>query len=51
MKVSKQIILFSIMGMLMMSCATSGPMYSEMVDSTPQITSATAEFIFIALPL
>ena len=40
MKVIKQIILFSIMGMLMMSCATSGPMYSEMVDSTPQITSA-----------
>ena len=40
MKVIKQIILFSIMGMLMMSCATSGPMYSEMVDSTPQIISA-----------
>ena len=40
MKVIKQIILFSIMGMLMMSCATSGPMYSEMVDSTPPLTSA-----------
>jgi len=40
MKVIKQIILFSIIGLSMMSCATSGPMYSEMVDSTPPVTSA-----------
>jgi hypothetical protein len=40
MKAIKHIILFSIMGMLMMSCATSGPMYSEMVDSTPPVPGA-----------
>lgn len=38
MKVMKQIILFSIIGLLMMSCATSGPKYSEMVNSTPSLS-------------
>jgi hypothetical protein len=40
MKVIKQIIFFSMIGLLMTSCATSGPMYSEMVDSTPQLTGS-----------
>jgi hypothetical protein len=40
MKAIKQIILFSIIGLLMVSCATSGPKYSEMADSTPQLTGA-----------
>jgi hypothetical protein len=40
MKAIKQIILFSIIGLLMVSCATSGPKYSEMADSTPSITGA-----------
>ena len=34
MRVIKQIILFGVVGLLMMSCATSGPKYSEMADST-----------------
>jgi hypothetical protein len=42
MKAIKQIILFSIIGLLMISCATSGPKYSEMADSTPPISGANA---------
>ena len=42
MKVVKQIVLFSIIGLLMVSCATSGAKYSEMVDSTPPISDAKA---------
>jgi hypothetical protein len=38
MKVIKQIILFGVIGLLMMSCATSGPKYSEMADSTPPLS-------------
>jgi hypothetical protein len=38
MKVMKQIILFSFIGLLMMNCATSGPKYSEMVNSTPPLS-------------
>jgi len=38
-KAIRQIILFSIIGLLMVSCATSGPKYSEMADSTPPIPS------------
>ena len=40
MKVIKQIILLAVIVPLMMSCATSGPKYSEMVDSTPPVTNA-----------
>jgi hypothetical protein len=40
MKTIKQIIFFSIIGLLMISCATSGPKYSEMADSTPPIASS-----------
>jgi hypothetical protein len=40
MKAIRQIILFSIIGLLLASCATSGPKYSEMADSTPPITGS-----------
>jgi hypothetical protein len=38
MNAMKQVFLFSIIGLLMMSCATSGPKYSEMVNSTPPLS-------------
>lgn len=38
MKVIKQIMLYSIFGLLMVSCATTGPRYSEMADSVPPLT-------------
>lgn len=40
MKTIKQIILFSFIGLIMVSCATSGPKYSEMVNSTPPLSNA-----------
>jgi len=38
MKVYKQIILFSIIGLIMISCAT-GPTYTEMAGQTPPVSS------------
>jgi hypothetical protein len=38
MKVIKQIILLGVVGLLMMSCATSGPKYLEMADSTTPLS-------------
>jgi hypothetical protein len=37
MKVNKQIILFSIIGLIMISCAT-GPTYTEMAGQTPPVS-------------
>ena len=38
MKIFRQIILLGALGLLMMSCATSGPKYSEMADSIPPLS-------------
>ena len=37
MKINKQIILFSIIGLIMVSCA-SGPTYKEMAGQTPPVS-------------
>ncbi len=39
MKVIKQIIFLGIVGLLILSCATSGPKYSEMADSIPPLSN------------
>ena len=38
MKVKKQIIFFSIIGLIMISCASSGPTYTEMVGQVPPLS-------------
>ena len=38
MKIFRQIILLGALGLLVMSCATSGPKYSEMADSIPPLS-------------
>ena len=39
MKVIKQIIFLGVVGLLILSCATSGPKYSEMADSIPTLSN------------
>jgi hypothetical protein len=38
MKTFKKILLLAVVGALMFGCATSGPKYSEMADTTPQLS-------------
>lgn len=51
MKVNKQIILFSIIGLIMISCA-SGPTYTEMVGQTPPLSGENGRvYIYRTSPL